>query len=77
MIAGYNSTIFAYGQTGSGKTHTMLGSESDPGLARQAVDHIFTTIEESPHRQFLLNVSYMEIYNEGVYDLLSDVRHPF
>ena len=72
-FAGYNSTIFAYGQTGSGKTHTMLGSESDPGLARQAVDHIFSTIEESPQRMYLLSVSYMEIYNEGVFDLLSEV----
>ena len=73
-MKGFNSTIFAYGQTGSGKTHTMLGSEQDPGLARQAVDQIFNTIKESQDKMFLLRVSYMEIYNEGVYDLLAEVK---
>ena len=44
----------------------------DSGIARQAIDQIFDTIEESPNKMFLLKVSYMEIYNEQVFDLLAD-----
>ena len=44
----------------------------DLGIARQAIDQIFDTIEESPNKMFLLKVSYMEIYNEQVFDLLAD-----
>ena len=44
----------------------------DSGIARQAIDQIFDTIEESPNKMFLLKCSYMEIYNEQVFDLLAD-----
>ena len=71
-LNGFNSTIFAYGQTASGMTHTMLGSKVDPGIMRHAVDHIFDAIEQTPDKQFLLRVSYMEIYNEQVTDLLAN-----
>ena len=71
-LNGFNSTIFVYGQTASGKTYTMLGSKDDPGIMRHTVDHIFDAIEQTPDKQFLLRVSYMEIYNEQVTDLLAN-----
>lgn len=69
-LNGINGTIFAYGQTSSGKTHTTCGTEMDPGILPLAVEHIFETIEESVNRDFLLRVSYVEIYNEIIKDLL-------
>ena len=39
-LDGYNSTIFAYGQTSSGKTHTMVGSETDPGVLKLSMAEI-------------------------------------
>uniref|UniRef100_S4RZP6 Kinesin-like protein n=1 Tax=Petromyzon marinus TaxID=7757 RepID=S4RZP6_PETMA len=70
-VKGYNGTIFAYGQTSSGKTFTMLGSESHPGIIPLAMKEVFDVIKNLPSREFLLRVSYMEIYNETICDLLS------
>ncbi len=67
---GMNGTIFAYGQTSSGKTHTILGTEGEPGLIPMAIDHIFQYIVETPSSEYLLRVSYIEIYNEIIRDLL-------
>ena len=69
---GYNGTVFAYGQTSSGKTHTMMGSAEEPGVIRQAVDQLFLAVEQITDRAFLMEVSYLEIYNENVVDLLAD-----
>ncbi|XP_054911709.1 centromere-associated protein E isoform X2 [Poeciliopsis prolifica] len=71
-VAGYNGTIFAYGQTSSGKTFTMMGSDRNRGVIPLAVDDVFQTIKTFPNKEFLLRVSYMEIYNETVTDLLVD-----
>ncbi|CAK6974502.1 centromere-associated protein E [Scomber scombrus] len=71
-VEGYNGTIFAYGQTSSGKTFTMMGSKDIPGVIPLAVDDVFQTIKNRPNKEFLLRVSYMEIYNETVTDLLVD-----
>uniref|UniRef100_A0A3B4T731 Kinesin motor domain-containing protein n=1 Tax=Seriola dumerili TaxID=41447 RepID=A0A3B4T731_SERDU len=68
-VEGYNGTIFAYGQTSSGKTFTMMGSDQTPGVIPLAVEDVFQTIK---NKEFLLRVSYMEIYNETVTDLLVD-----
>ncbi|XP_038126447.1 centromere-associated protein E isoform X2 [Cyprinodon tularosa] len=73
-VQGYNGTIFAYGQTSSGKTFTMMGCDSNPGVIPLAVDDVFQTIKNFPKKEFLLRVSYMEIYNETVTDLLVDSR---
>ncbi|KAF9195125.1 hypothetical protein BGZ51_004552 [Haplosporangium sp. Z 767] len=70
-MEGYNGTVFAYGQTSSGKTYTMSGSESQPGITPRAVEDIFMYIRENSDREFLLRVSYLEIYNESIRDLLS------
>ncbi|XP_056260485.1 centromere-associated protein E isoform X3 [Seriola aureovittata] len=71
-VEGYNGTIFAYGQTSSGKTFTMMGSDQTPGVIPLAVEDVFQTIKNFPKKEFLLRVSYMEIYNETVTDLLVD-----
>nr|XP_046266274.1 centromere-associated protein E isoform X4 [Scatophagus argus] len=71
-VEGYNGTIFAYGQTSSGKTFTMMGGDHIPGVIPLAVEDVFQTIKNCPKKEFLLRVSYMEIYNETVTDLLVD-----
>ncbi|GAB4851741.1 hypothetical protein Ancab_031143 [Ancistrocladus abbreviatus] len=70
-VRGFNGTVFAYGQTNSGKTHTMRGSSSEPGVIPLAVRDLFDTIHEVADREFLLRMSYMEIYNEEINDLLA------
>ncbi|OAJ39167.1 hypothetical protein BDEG_23034 [Batrachochytrium dendrobatidis JEL423] len=69
-MKGINGTIFAYGQTSSGKTHTMMGDESEPGIILLAVENIFRHISKNQDSEFLLRVSYLEIYNEVIRDLL-------
>ncbi|ESQ29563.1 hypothetical protein EUTSA_v10023277mg [Eutrema salsugineum] len=70
-VEGFNGTAFAYGQTSSGKTFTMTGSESDPGIIRRSVRDVFDRIHLISDREFLIRVSYMEIYNEEINDLLA------
>lgn len=80
VLEGYNGTIFAYGQTGCGKTHTMMGiKDGGPehrGIIPNAFDHIFGFIDQCPNTssgqmKFLVRVSYLEIYNEDIRDLLN------
>ena len=74
VLEGYNGTIFAYGQTGTGKTFTMEGDRSVPelkGIIPNSFAHIFGHIAKSgDDKNFLVRVSYLEIYNEEVQDLL-------
>ncbi|KAM0949160.1 putative plus-end-directed kinesin ATPase [Dioscorea sansibarensis] len=70
-MEGINGTIFAYGVTSSGKTHTMHGDQRSPGIIPLAVKDAFSIIQETPSREFLLRLSYIEIYNEVVNDLLN------
>lgn len=69
-VEGFNGTVFAYGQTSSGKTFTMNGSENDPGIIHRAVKDVFDIVQKHDEREFLIRVSYMEIYNEEINDLL-------
>ncbi|KAG8720814.1 hypothetical protein FRC08_018017 [Ceratobasidium sp. 394] len=76
VINGYNGTVFAYGQTGSGKTFTMMGADIDSedlkGIIPRITEQIFTSIVESEaHLEYLVKVSYMEIYLERIRDLLA------
>lgn len=76
VLDGYNGTVFAYGQTGSGKTFTMMGADIDSddlkGIVPRITEQIFRSIVESdPHLEYLVKVSYMEIYLEKIRDLLS------
>ncbi|XP_063697158.1 kinesin-like protein KIF3A [Culicoides brevitarsis] len=74
VLEGYNGTILAYGQTGTGKTYTMSGNPDSPqtkGIIPNTFAHIFGHIAKGKDNQkFLVRVSYMEIYNEEVRDLL-------
>lgn len=70
---GYHTCIFAYGQTGSGKSYTMMGTPQQPGLIPRTCEDLFERIEasDSPHISYTVRVSYFEVYNEHVRDLLS------
>ena len=70
-MEGYHGTVFAYGMTGTGKTYSMQGTASSPGVIPLAITDIFSFIRETPQREFLLRVSYLEIYNEKIHDLLT------
>lgn len=69
---GYHTCIFAYGQTGSGKSYTMMGTPSQPGLIPRTCEALFDRIENepSPNTTYNVHVSYFEVYNEHVRDLL-------
>ncbi|XP_077348378.1 kinesin-like protein KIF13A isoform X8 [Lithobates pipiens] len=69
---GYNACIFAYGQTGSGKSFSMMGTADQPGLIPRLCCALFlrATELENDSQTFKVEVSYMEIYNEKVRDLL-------
>ncbi|GAA5961230.1 hypothetical protein JCM3765_002879 [Sporobolomyces pararoseus] len=71
-LNGFNGTVFAYGQTASGKTHTMMGSSKEPGVIPLAIDELFSHIhKQNTNRTYSLRVSFLEIYNEQLRDLLS------
>ncbi|OEL15548.1 Kinesin-like protein KIN-7L [Dichanthelium oligosanthes] len=71
VVDGFNGTAFAYGQTSSGKTFTMNGCDADPGIIPCAVRDVFDAVRQTDDREFLIRVSYMEIYNEEINDLLT------
>ncbi|KII88481.1 hypothetical protein PLICRDRAFT_41639 [Plicaturopsis crispa FD-325 SS-3] len=76
VLDGYNGTVFAYGQTGSGKTFTMMGADIDnddlKGIIPRITEQIFQSIIESDaHLEYVVKVSYMEIYLERIRDLLA------
>uniref|UniRef100_A0AC35TTY8 Kinesin-like protein n=1 Tax=Rhabditophanes sp. KR3021 TaxID=114890 RepID=A0AC35TTY8_9BILA len=79
VLKGYNGTIFAYGQTGTGKTYTMSGSPDIPeerGIIPNSFAHIFGHISKSKDdKTFLVRVSFLEIYNEEIRDLLAKDSH--
>ncbi|EQC37092.1 hypothetical protein SDRG_05319 [Saprolegnia diclina VS20] len=70
---GYNGTIFAYGQTGSGKTHTMMGSGDDHGIIPKMNFDLFQRVaaQTNDETKYLITVSFLEIYNEVIKDLLN------
>jgi hypothetical protein len=72
VAEGYNGTIFAYGQTGCGKTHTMMGQAKpdQQGIVPRSFRQIVDLTDHSETKKFLVQVSYIEIYNEEVHDLL-------
>ena len=80
VLEGFNGTILAYGQTSSGKTHTMLGpdidSEENRGIIPRMVGGIFEKIETAPEEvEFTVKVSFIEIYNEKIRDLLDPKKN--
>jgi kinesin family protein 18/19 len=72
-MQGYNASVFAYGSTGAGKTYTMLGTEENPGIMMNSIDELFITIENyTAERDYKIKISYVEVYNENIKDLLTD-----
>ncbi|KAI5461178.1 P-loop containing nucleoside triphosphate hydrolase protein [Mariannaea sp. PMI_226] len=71
---GYHTCIFAYGQTGSGKSYTMMGTGDAPGLIPRTCEDLFERIQaaqnENANIAYNVRVSYFEVYNEHVRDLL-------
>ena len=77
-VKGFNATVFAYGATGSGKTHTMMGNETaGPGVMVLSMRDLFAKMEERRlESQYKICISYLEIYNETIRDLLVDESEP-
>ncbi|XP_063982789.1 kinesin-like protein Klp61F [Diachasmimorpha longicaudata] len=81
VLAGYNCTVFAYGQTGTGKTFTMEGFCNDPtlhwqsdttaGIIPRSLSHLFDELRTLEAQEYTVKVSFLELYNEELFDLLS------
>jgi len=81
VIAGYNCTVFVYGQTGTGKTYTMEGnymdnlnwqSDTSAGIIPRCLSHLFDELQLLDNQQYIVRVNFLEIYNEELFDLLTD-----
>ncbi|KAI5125048.1 hypothetical protein M0805_007472 [Coniferiporia weirii] len=73
LLDGYNATVFAYGATGCGKTHTISGTDDDPGIIYLTMADLFRKIEEKKSEYNVdIYVTFLEIYNEEIRDLLAE-----
>uniref|UniRef100_A0A7M4EIJ6 Kinesin-like protein n=1 Tax=Crocodylus porosus TaxID=8502 RepID=A0A7M4EIJ6_CROPO len=71
FLNGYNCTVLAYGATGAGKTYTMLGSPKDPGVMYLTLMELYNCMDQIKEDKLCtLAVSYLEVYNEQIRDLL-------
>eukprot|EP00927_Polykrikos_kofoidii_P015563 TRINITY_DN16932_c0_g1_i1.p1 TRINITY_DN16932_c0_g1~~TRINITY_DN16932_c0_g1_i1.p1 ORF type:complete len:733 (+),score=171.67 TRINITY_DN16932_c0_g1_i1:135-2333(+) len=79
VLEGFNGTVIAYGQTGAGKTHTMTGGHAgfdDRGLVPRAISYLYSgpqVAEKRAKNNISIRLSYVEIYNELMFDLLADI----
>jgi kinesin family protein 11 len=83
VVNGYNCTIFAYGMTGTGKTYSMEGERSNPnlpwdqdpkgGIIPRSIAQLFGEFEKM-NSEAVLSVSYVELYNEDLFDLLVEQK---
>lgn len=77
VLDGYNATVFAYGATGCGKTHTITGTVQQPGIIFLTMQELFERVGElSAEKVTEISLSYLEIYNETIRDLLTDGATP-
>ncbi|XP_029926556.1 uncharacterized protein kif16bb isoform X2 [Myripristis murdjan] len=79
VFEGFNACVFAYGQTGTGKSYTMMGHTGDKGLIPRICEGLFCEMSQrnkSDELSFRTEVSYLEIYNERVQDLLQRETAP-
>ena len=67
VLSGFNGSFMVYGQTGTGKTYTVL---SDDGLIQQTIDKLFATIKRDPSSTYTVTLSYLQIYQDRIHDLL-------
>ena len=77
IINGFNATVFAYGATGTGKTYTMVGEGENWGIMIRAISDLFKMINQDKEKEkkFVIKISYVEIYNEIIKDLLADNKN--
>ncbi|XP_054479156.1 kinesin-like protein KIF9 [Anoplopoma fimbria] len=76
-LDGYNGTVMCFGQTGAGKTYTMTGSTESykqRGIIPRALQEVFREVEKRTEHSFSVHLSYLEIYNETLVDLLSSLQ---
>ena len=76
MIDGFNSTIMCYGQTGAGKTFTMTGSTANykyRGIVPRCINSIFSEVGGRFDNAISVKISFVEIYNELMFDMLAPV----
>ncbi|KAF8845737.1 kinesin-domain-containing protein [Paxillus ammoniavirescens] len=77
LLDGYNATVFAYGATGCGKTHTISGTDVDPGIIYLTMADLFQRIEDRKDEWNIeVVVTFLEIYNEEIRDLLAEPSTP-
>ena len=72
VMEGFNATVFAYGATGSGKTYTMVGDDKNPGIMIRAISDLFNALNQVKNVKYNVSISYIEIYNEQLKDLLDN-----
>eukprot|EP00440_Ansanella_granifera_P003540 gb/GFBE01003839.1/.p1 GENE.gb/GFBE01003839.1/~~gb/GFBE01003839.1/.p1 ORF type:complete len:767 (+),score=184.13 gb/GFBE01003839.1/:1-2301(+) len=74
ILSGFNGTLFAYGQTGSGKSFSIMGPEEDPGIIPRLTEELMALVgndtREEPTSEMRVTLSFLEIYNEEIKDLL-------
>ncbi|KAF8138245.1 P-loop containing nucleoside triphosphate hydrolase protein [Boletus edulis] len=77
LLDGYNATVFAYGATGCGKTHTISGTDADPGVIYLTMADLFQRIDDRRDEwNTEVVVTFLEIYNEEIRDLLAESGAP-
>ncbi|XP_065200738.1 kinesin-like protein KIF18A [Planococcus citri] len=77
LLEGYNCSVFVYGATGAGKTFTMLGNDQTPGIIYLTMQSLYEKINElQDEKHFDIGISYLEVYNEKVFDLLNPSKEP-
>ena len=74
VLEGYNATVLAYGATGTGKTYTMVGNGVNNGIMIRTIKDLFYYVNSNimDNKQFIIKISFIEIYNETIKDLLSN-----
>ena len=73
IFEGFNSTVFTFGETGTGKTYTMLGDSNNKGIIYLSLNDIFNYMNNNNLiNNYYLSISYIEIYNENIIDLLNE-----
>ena len=72
VVDGFSATILAYGATGSGKTYTMVGKGENTGLMIRSIRDLFKVVNNDQSKAYSIKISYIEIYNEVLKDLLTD-----
>ncbi|CAM9139236.1 unnamed protein product, partial [Phaeothamnion confervicola] len=76
VLDGFSATVFAYGCTGAGKTYTMVGTSQEPGIMMLTLRDLFREQARAAARhglRYTVKASFLEVYNENIRDLLSDV----